>query len=245
MVIIPSVDVRGGKVAFRTPTVGADVTPEDLARRFVAMGARELHLVDLDGAETGEHLNAALLGRIARTSGVTCRLAGGIDSLAKAGEALEAGFAGVLFSSAVFGDDTLVERIATTLGDAATVELETAEGCLQPRGGDPTLAARARGRTIDDAARAAVDAGVRSLYVIDVTSDGRLSGPALGLLERVRSSLGPRANGVAFHTGGGIRDLTDLGLLARWGAASAVVGRALADRRFTYEDAVAAGEEVP
>ena len=245
MVIIPSVDVRGGKVAFRTPRVGADVTPEELARRFVAMGARELHLVDLDGAETGEHLNAALLGRIARGSGVTCRLAGGIVSLAQADDALKAGFAGVLFSSAVFGDDALVERIAARLGDVATVELETADGCLQPRGGDPTLATRARGRTIDDAARAAVDAGVRSLYVIDVTSDGRLSGPALGLLERVRGSLGARATGVAFHTGGGIRDLTDIGLLARWGAASAVVGRALADGRFAFQEAVAAGADLP
>ena len=241
MVIVPSVDVRGGRVAFRAG-VGADVAPADLARRFVAMGARELHLVDLDGAERGEYANAEPLARIARGCGVPCRLAGGIASLAHAREALAAGFAGVLFSSAVFGDDGLLGGIAA-LGDAAIVELEAADGALEPRGGDPRLVARARGRAIGEAARAAVAAGVRSLYVIDVTTDGRLGGPALALLERVRASLGPDPGpGVALHTGGGIRDLTDIALLARWGAASAVVGRALADGRFTLADASEAAD---
>ncbi len=239
MLIIPSVDVRGGRVAFRA-SVGADVAPADLAARFVAMGARELHLVDLDGAERGEYANAEVLARIARECGVPCRLAGGIASLAHAREVLAAGFAGVLFSSAVFGDDGLLGEVAG-LGDTAVVELEAADGALEPRGGDPRLAARARGREIGEAARAAVAAGVRSLYVIDVTTDGRLGGPALALLERVRASLGPdQGPGVAFHTGGGIRDLTDVAALARWGAASAVVGRALADGRFTLADASAA-----
>ena len=69
MVIVPSVDVRGGQVAYRG-AVGADVAPSDLASRYVSEGADELHLVDLDGAERGDYANADLLADIARTAGV-------------------------------------------------------------------------------------------------------------------------------------------------------------------------------
>lgn len=238
MVIVPSVDVRGGRVAFRGG-VGADTDPRELALRFVAAGAEELHLVDLDGAERGDYANFALLSGIARDAGVPCRLAGGIADLDRAAAAVNAGFAGVLFSSAVFGDDDLLRSVAA-LDGRAIVEIEARDGFLAPRGGEARLVAEATGRGALAAARAAVDAGVRALYVIDLSTEGRLAGPALSLLEAVRGALGPRARGVAFHTGGGVRHLDDVRALARWGAASAVVGRALADGRFTLADAKAA-----
>ena len=238
MVIVPSVDVREGRVVFRGD-VGAGVDPRDLARSFVADGADELHLVDLDGAERGVFANQGLLAEIARESGIPSRLAGGITDLEQARRALDRdGFAGVLFSAAVFGDDGLLPGIAA-LGQRAIVELEVEGGILAPRGGGE-LAGRAAGRDAIGAAAAAVRAGVRELYVIDVSTDGRLGGPALALLERIRSSLGPAATGMRFHTGGGVRTLDDLRALARWGAASAVVGRAIADGRFTVAQARAA-----
>ncbi|MBI3521653.1 MAG: hypothetical protein HY071_00975 [Chloroflexi bacterium] len=233
MLVVPSVDVRDGKIVFRGG-VAADVEPRDLARRFVTAGAEELHLVDLDAAETGEPRNFALLSEIARAHRIPSRLAGGVDSLETAQRALSAGFTGALFSSAVFGDDALLPRIAT-LGEHAIVELEARDDALDPRGGDPSLVARARGQDVVTAAIRAVAQGVRALYVIDLSTDGRLGGPALALLARVREAV-PSA---ALHTGGGIRDLADLTTLARMGVASAVVGRALADGRFTLAQAKA------
>ncbi len=235
MVIVPSVDVRAGRVVFRGG-VSSDVPPRDLAARFVAEGAEELHLVDLDAAERGEPANLELLAGIARESRVPARFAGGVSSLARAEEALRAGLRGVLFSSAVFGDDALLPAIAR-LGDRAIVEVEVRDGGLDPRGGDPDLARRARGRDAIDAATAAVAAGVRGIYAIDVSTDGRLSGPPAVLLEELRRAL--PAN-VALHTGGGVRDLDDVRMLAHAGVASVVVGRAIAEGRFTIAQAKAA-----
>lgn len=220
------------------------MTPSQLASRFVADGAEELHLVDLDGAERGDHANLALLAQIARTCGVPARLAGGISSVPFAREALDAGFAGVLFSSAVFADDDLLHEVAA-LGEGAIVEIEAKDGWLAPRGGAPHLVEAARGRGALAAARAAVERGVRHLYVIDLAVEGRLAGAATGLLERLRASLGAHAHHVRFHTGGGIGSLDDVRALARWGAASAVIGRALVEGRFTIEEAkaAAAGED--
>lgn len=231
--IVPSVDVRDGRTSF-----GAS-DPEELARSFVMAGAAELHLVDLDAAEHGEPRNAELLERIAAGSGVPCRLAGGLSDLGRAQQALQGSFAGVLFSSAVFGDRELLRSVAA-LGDRAIVELESRDGALAPRGGAARLVDAARGMEVVAAALAAVHAGVSGLYVIDLGGEGRLRGPALALLGRVGAAVAREGRVVALHTGGGVRDLTDLRALASAGAASVVVGRALAEGRFTLAEAQAA-----
>jgi phosphoribosylformimino-5-aminoimidazole carboxamide ribotide isomerase len=233
VVIVPSVDVRNGRASF------GDGSPGELARRFVEAGAEELHLVDLDAAEHGVARNARLLEGIAARSGVPCRLAGGLSDLARANAALERGFAGVLFSSAVFGDAGLLREIAG-LGDRAIVELESRDGALAPRGGAARLVDAARGMETVGSALLAAEAGVGGLYVIDLGGEGRLRGPALALLDRVRAALERAGHRVALHTGGGVRDLDDVRALAGAGAASAVVGRALAEGRFTIAEAKAA-----
>ena len=233
MVIVPSVDVRDGRATFGSGG------PEELARRYVEDGADELHLVDLDAAEHGATDNSLLLEGIAAASRVPCRLAGGLSDLARAHEALDRGFAGVLFSSAVFGDARVLRAVAA-LGGRAIVEIESRDGALAPRGGDARLVSAAHGMETVAAAVAAVEAGISGLYVIDLGGEGRLRGPAFALLGRVRAALELRGSRVALHTGGGVRDLADVRALARAGAASVVVGRALAEGRFTIAQAKAA-----
>ena len=228
MVIVPSVDVRGGRLGD-----GSEQGVAARARELVADGAEELHLVDLDGAETGLLLNIDLLADVAREVGVPCRLAGGVSRIDEARRAIDRGFAGVLFSSAVFGDDELLRDVAS-LGDRAIVEIEAEAGFLAPRGGDASLVTVATGRGALAAARAAQIAGVRALYLIDLTSEARLSGPPLALVDTVRAVVGQR---VALHAGGGVRDLEDVRALASRGVASVVIGRALAEKRFTLRAA--------
>jgi phosphoribosylformimino-5-aminoimidazole carboxamide ribotide isomerase len=234
VVIVPSVDVRDGRVAYRGGA-GADIDPRALAGRYVEEGAEELHLVDLDGAERGDFVNFALLSDIARSSTVPCRLAGGVAGLEQADAARTAGFRGVLFSSAVFGDNDLLRRCARTEG--AIIEIEARDGKLSPRGGAPDLVVLARGMDAQLAAKTAALRGARALYVIDLSTDGRLGGPPLVLLEQLRRATG---DGVSFHTGGGVRDLADIRALAEWGAASVVVGRAFLEGAFTVTEAKAA-----
>ena len=234
MVIVPSVDVRDGHVAYRGGA-GADIDPRALAAHYVEQGADELHLVDLDGAERGEFVNFALLSDIARSSTVPCRLAGGLADLQQANAARTAGFRGVLFSSAVFGDNDLLRRCARTEG--AIIEIEARDGKLSPRGGAPLLVVLASGMDAQLAAETAALRGARALYVIDLSTDGRLGGPPLVLLEQLRRAIG---HDVSFHTGGGVRDLADIRALAEWGAASVVVGRAFLEGAFTVAEAKAA-----
>lgn len=226
--IVPSIDVRGGRLH-----AGGD--PRELAVRYVAEGAEALHLVDLDAAERGGSPNRALLREVARAAGVPCRIAGGIDSAAAALAAVEDGFAGALLSSAAFADDAVLALLAASRG-AGLVEIEARDGRLAPRGGHPERVARARGRDVLDAARAAARAGLHDLYVIDVSSEDAPAGPPLALLRAVRGAVGPD---VALHAGGGVRDLHDVRALAREGVASVTIGRALARGRFSVAEAKA------
>jgi phosphoribosylformimino-5-aminoimidazole carboxamide ribotide isomerase len=228
VVIVPSVDVRGGRLGD-----GSDQDVAARARELVADGAEELHLVDLDGAETGLFLNLDVLAAVAHDSGVPCRLAGGVSRIAEARRAIDLGFGGVLFSSAVFGDDELLRDVGS-LGDRAIVEIEAQEGFLAPRGGDADLVSIATGRGALASARAAQLFGVRALYLIDLTSEGRPLGPPLALVDAVRAVVGQR---VALHAGGGVRDLDDVRALASRGVASVVIGRAIAEKRFTIRAA--------
>jgi phosphoribosylformimino-5-aminoimidazole carboxamide ribonucleotide (ProFAR) isomerase len=151
----------------------------------------------------------------------------------EARRAIDRGFAGVLFSSAVFGDDDLLKQIAS-LGDSGIVEIVARAGFLAPRGGEPDLVAVATGRGALAAARAAQRAGVRALYLIDLSAEGRFAGPPLALVDAVRAVVGDR---VALHAGGGVRDLDDIRALASRGVASVVIGRAFAEKRFTVHAA--------
>ncbi|OLC58605.1 MAG: hypothetical protein AUH85_00550 [Chloroflexi bacterium 13_1_40CM_4_68_4] len=226
MVIVPSIDVKAGRVSYRSGA-GTDVDPRDLAARYVAEGAGELHLVDLEAAEGIEPTSFAYLAEIARSSRVPCRLAGGIATLEKARAAL--------FSSAVFGDEQLLRKCAREPG--AIVEIEVRDGKLAPRGGPSELVLYAAGKDAVAAATTASLAGVRDLYAIDLSTEGGAGGPPLVLLERLRGATGPQ---IRFHTGGGVRDLDDVRALARWGAASVVIGRAFLQGRFTVAQAMAA-----
>ena len=228
MVIVPSLDVRRGRLSGAT-----DRSVLERARDLVDDGATELHLVDLDAAETGLFRNLELLAEAARGAGVPCRLAGGLSRVEDARRALAHGFSGVLFSSAVFGDDDLLPDVAS-LGGAGIVEIEARAGFLAPRGGDPELVAVATGRGALAAARAARIAGIGALYLIDLTTEGRLAGPPLALVDAVRAVVGDR---VALHAGGGVRHLDDVRALAAHGVASVVIGRALSEKRFTIREA--------
>ena len=235
MVIVPSIDVKAGQITYRSGA-GTGIDPRDLAARYVAEGADELHLVDIESAEGQEPTSFAYLAEIARTTRVPCRLAGGVATIETARRARDAGFSGVLFSSAVFGDEELLRKCGREPG--AIVEIEVRAGKLAPRGGPSDLVLYAAGKDAVAAATTASLRGVGDLYVIDLATEGAgAGGPPLVLLEQLRRATGPA---MRFHTGGGVRDLGDVRALAGWGVASVVIGRAFLQGRFTVAEAKAA-----
>jgi phosphoribosylformimino-5-aminoimidazole carboxamide ribotide isomerase len=246
VVILPSLDLSDGRVAATREGVQAlsarAEDPVDVARELVAAGARGLHAVDLDGARTGAYRNLAVIGAVAHAVSVPVQLGGSVCDIAVAQAALERGVARVVFGSAILGAPERLPAIAE-LEARALLALEIEGDRLRPRGGDVMLAESIQGADALALAQLATQRGVERFYVVDVESDGRLGGPPLSFLARLRATLGGAI--AELYVGGGVRDLVDVRNLAVAGVRGVVIGRALQDARFTVAEAQRVADEMP
>ena len=238
MELYAAVDVLGGKAVRleqgdfeRTKVYDAD--PLDAARRWVDAGARRLHVVDLDGARNGRPVNLDALERIAGTLPVPVQYGGGLRCPDDALAAIRAGAAQVVIGTAAFTDAVVLERLLADASDLVAVAIDVRDGRVATSGWIERTDLGAPGAVASLAKR-----GVRRFVYTSVDVDGTLGGPALdALAEAVEAE--PSAE---FLYSGGIGSLDDLRALAALGLdqlSGVIVGKALYERRFTIEEAVA------
>ena len=226
--VYPALDVLEGRVVRLSEGRREQVTveggdPVAAAERFVAEGATWLHLVDLDGAFSGEP-DLGLVERIA-AAGVPVQVGGGYRSLDLIAAALAAGAARVLVGTAAL-DDTFLGTAVERFGGAIVVAVDARDGLVTVSGWleDSEL------RAVELAQRCA-SVGIERLLVTSTGRDGTLAGPNVELLEEVL------AVGLPVVAAGGIATLDDLRALRRLGCEGAVTGSALWLGRFSVAEA--------
>ncbi len=185
LVVLPAIDLRGGRcVRLRQGRAEKQTEYSDdpvaVARRWVELGARWLHVVDLDGAFEGRPVHTELIGRIARAAGVPVEVGGGLRTDADIEATLATGVARVIIGTRVLETPGEARRLAAWLGERLAVGLDAKDGRV-----------RARGWTADtswsliDAARRLEDDGVRWLIVTDIRRDGMLEGVNCSVMAEV------------------------------------------------------------
>lgn len=210
--VIPAVDVLGDD-AVRLERGNYDSVVEQagepvaLAHRWVAAGARRIHLVDLDGARSGR-VRPELVRAIAEL-GVPVQASGGIRSLADARALLDAGADRVVVGTAAWPDPAPWFE----LGDALVLALDVRDGEVRTAGWTVGTGIR-----FEDALALATG---RRMLVTAIDRDGTLAGPDV---ELVRQAVDAGGRVLA---AGGIRSVEDVATLASAGAEAAIVGRAL------------------
>lgn len=228
MLLIPAVDVLDGKVVRlvqgdyqRVTGYGDD--PVAAARRWLQEGASLIHLVDLEGARSGEP-DPALWERMA-AAGVPFQVGGGIRNADTARRALEAGAARVVMgTAAVWNPDEL----------AAVGEPGRVVAALDVRGDRATGAGWLdQGRELGTVLENLAAVGVGRVLVTGIGRDGTLQGPDLGLVRRVRQ----HAPHLAVIASGGVGSVADLLQVKAAGCEAVIVGRALYDGLFTLAEA--------
>jgi phosphoribosylformimino-5-aminoimidazole carboxamide ribotide isomerase len=235
VILYPAVDILGGKAVrltkgdFDAQKV-YDEDPLQAARGWVNAGARRLHVVDLDGAKTGEPVNLEHLRRIADL-GVPVQFGGGLRSSEAIGLALQAGAERVILGTAAFTDPELLERALGEHGQNRVVV------SVDVRGGRPATAGwtETTATTVAELIDTLHACGVSEFVYTNVDRDGMLAGPDLQEVRRVARSV----HGSLVYSGG-IGQLADLERLAALDAPSldgVIVGKALYERRFTVTEA--------
>lgn len=241
MELWPAIDLRGGRCVRllqgdydRETVFGED--PVAQARRFVAAGARRLHLVDLDGAKSGEPVQAALIERIVQAAGVPCQVGGGIRTLDTARRYSAAGVARMVVGSVAIEQPELLEQLAAALPGTIVLGLDARDGRVAVRGWLATSDLLAV-----EVARRHETLPLAAIVYTDIATDGTLGGPNLTALGEMIKAV--RLPVVA---SGGIAGAADLEQVAAIGAAGCIVGRALYDGGLTIAAAAqACGERMP
>lgn len=237
--VIPAIDLRGGQVVrlkqgdYAQQTTYA-VDPRELAQRYADAGARWLHLVDLDGARSGQLDNLAVIRAIA-ADGTQVQAGGGVRDEADLQRLFDAGVQRVVLGSVAIRDPGLVAGWLDTYGaERLTLALDTrridGRWTLPSAGWTETEA-----RTLDELAPWYAAHGALHLLCTDIDRDGMLAGFNLDLYRHLADSV-PQ---LAVQASGGVRSLDDIRAAREAGARGVILGRALLEGRFTVEEALA------
>lgn len=233
-IVYPALDVLEGRCVRLAEGRREQVTieggsPTAAAKRFVGEGARFLHMVDLDGAFSGQP-SAGLVRAIAEAAAdVPLQVGGGYRSLKAIEAAVEAGAARVMVGTAAASPDFLAQA-ADRFAEHLVVAIDARDGKVALRGWTELSELDAA-----DLARACADAGVRRLLVTSTRRDGSLAGPDFELLNTLLE-----ATRLPVIAAGGVATLDDLRAIRAAGCEGAVAGSAIWAGRFTLAEALSA-----
>lgn len=233
MIVIPAIDVRGGRVVRlrrgrrEEETVYAD-DPARVARDFAGQGAAWIHIVDLDAA-FGDGDNREIIRTAVSASGVSIQVGGGLRTAAEVDGVLRSGAARVVLGTEAVTDETFVPDAVGSHGDRIAVALDVDGDRVRTHGWT------ADGGPIDRALPRLEDAGAPRFLVTSVSRDGTLEGPDLALYERI-TAMTTRP----VQASGGVRHADDLRALVGTGVEGVVVGRALYQGTLSLAEALEA-----
>lgn len=240
--VFPAIDISDGKCVrllqgkFGTETIYSD-DPVKVALGFAKAGARWLHIVDLDGAKTGEPVNRALVLEVVRLASCPVQAGGGLRSVDDVTEILAAGANRAVLGTIALEDEAELFKVCKRFGDRIAVSLDARGGHLTSHGwtvgtGVPLL----------DAVEMFERAGVSMFIYTDVTRDGTMQGADMDGLRKLAS-----ATSLPVIASGGINSLGDLRGVARLNdenVTGAIIGRAFYEGKFTVGEAMLASDQV-
>ncbi len=222
MLVIPAIDVRGGRCVrlvqgdYARETVYDD-DPIGVAERWAAAGAERLHVVDLDGAAGDRPRNLDVVARLAARVAVPVQMGGGLKRWQDIVDAFACGVERVILGTAALEDRGLVERAVAAFGERIIVGIDARDGLVATRGWRQTSGVSALAL-----ARAMEALGVRRLIYTDIARDGTLSEPNYAAVAEVRAAVS-----IPVIASGGVASVEHVRRLARLGVEAAIVGRAL------------------
>jgi phosphoribosylformimino-5-aminoimidazole carboxamide ribotide isomerase len=237
MRVIPAIDLMAGEVVrlekgdFATKKVYAK-DPAEAAARFVAAGARLVHVVDLDGARAGWPVNVDAVKAICAVPGVEVELGGGLRTLPDIEKVLALGVAHVVLGTAAVERLGLVEQAARAFPGRVRCGIDARNGEVKVAGW-----IEGTGLAVADVARRVKAAGVSLVEYTDVGRDGMFTGVDAAGAARLAAEAG-----VQVVASGGAATLDDVRACRDAGLAGVIVGKALYERRIDLAEAVRLAE---
>jgi phosphoribosylformimino-5-aminoimidazole carboxamide ribotide isomerase len=231
MVILPAIDLRGGKCVrlkqgdYSQETIFGD-DPVEIARKWVSLGTQILHLVDLDGAKQGHPVNADVVRRIVYTTRVPCQLGGGIRNDRDLETVFSWGVQRAVIGTRALQDPHWVRQVIERYPNRIVLGLDARGGKVATHGWLETSELNAI-----EVAMQFDDLPLAGIVFTDISKDGMLNGPNIEALREMA-----RAVRTPVIASGGITTLGDVKNLLELDLAGAIIGRALYEGQLDLRD---------
>jgi phosphoribosylformimino-5-aminoimidazole carboxamide ribotide isomerase len=244
MLLIPAIDIKDGRCVRLRQGVMEDETvfsedPVSMAVQWVELGARRLHLVDLDGAVGGKPRNQAVIREIVDAVGedIPVQLGGGIRDLDTMESYLDDGLSYLIIGTAAVRDPGLLHDACGAFPGRILVGLDAREGKVATDGWSKLTK-----HDVLDLARKFEDYGIEGVIYTDIGRDGMLTGINIEATVRLASELVVPV----FASGGvsGMEDIEKLCAVEEEGVQGVILGRALYEGKLDFAQAQARADQL-
>ncbi|NDV18023.1 1-(5-phosphoribosyl)-5-[(5-phosphoribosylamino)methylideneamino]imidazole-4-carboxamide isomerase [Pseudodesulfovibrio sp. JC047] len=225
MILFPAVDIKNGECVRLAQGKEDEVTvfgsdPVAQARYWADLGARFLHVVDLDGAFSGIPKNFELIRSICSAIDIPVQLGGGIRDIETARKYIEAGVHRLIIGTMALEDPALFSDLCAALPGRIGVSLDAVDGQLKTKGWVEDA-----GLTMDDVLPRLEADGICFIVYTDISRDGMQTGVNLkGLTALCSKTSVPVIAAGGVHT---LDDIKNLHPLCKKGLEGAISGRAI------------------
>lgn len=233
MLIIPAIDIIGGKCVrltqgkFSSKKTYSD-DPVFVAQNFEKQGATMIHVIDLDGAKTGEPKNIELILKLQKSVRVPIQVGGGIRSMQTAEKYLKAGANRIIIGTKAVQNAKFIRGLINKFGaEKIVVAIDCQNGKILKNGWQ-----NATKEDVADFAKNLKSMGVREVIVTDKSCDGTLTSPNFALIKKM--------DGLGFNiiAAGGVSRVKSIKKLRKMRLFGAVLGKALYEKKITFEQAL-------
>ena len=235
MIIFPAIDLIGGKAVrlykgdYQQMTVYSD-HPEEIAKDFREQGATHIHIVDLEGAKSGETPNFDTVMKIKNESGLFCEIGGGIRSIAVVEKYLDAGIDRVILGTAAVEDEGFLTEAVAKYGKRIAVGADLKDGYIATKGWLVKTEISA-----DDFFQKMQAIGVDTVICTDISKDGAMRGTNRALYRELSKKYK-----VNITASGGVSSMDDIRSLRAMDLYAAIIGKAYYTGAINLKEAVEA-----
>lgn len=230
MIVFPAIDIQNGHAVRLRQGVKEDSTtyfddPVEAAVKWCNEGAMFLHVVDLDGAFSGNRCNADIIGQICEAVDIPVEVGGGIRSEEAIETYLEQGVNRVIIGSKAVEDEAFITEMAEKYGSALAVSIDAKGDVVATRGW-----VDGSDKKVLPFAQFLLSIGIKTIIYTDISRDGMLTGPNMQMLEQLQ-----QLPYIRLIASGGMSSIDDLKKLQAMNVYGAITGKALYEGKITME----------
>jgi len=233
MILFPAIDLFEGKAVRLYKGDYAQMTvysehPEEIAKDFAACGASHIHLVDLEGARSGETPNLDTVLKIRESTGLFCEIGGGIRSMEIVDRYLGAGLDRVILGTAAVADERFLRAAVEKYGEKIATGADIRDGFVAVKGWTEQSDV-----TLTDFCAKMEEIGVSTVICTDISRDGAMRGTNREMYRMLSQRFS-----LMITASGGVSTMEDVRELRAMGLYGAIIGKAYYTGDINLKEAV-------